>query len=53
MSVFFLASMIWHLFLAHDVEAAYASCDACQKGHRQDRGGRGRRQRRNVVLDQV
>lgn len=39
----FLAGVIWHLSLAHDVVAVYASSDACQKGHRQDRGGRGRR----------
>ena len=38
----FLAGVIWHLSLAHDVVAVYASGDACQKGHRQDRGGRGR-----------
>lgn len=39
----FLAGVIWHLSLAHDFEAVYASSDACQKGHRQDKGGRGRR----------
>lgn len=39
----FLAGVIWHLSLAHDVVAVYASGDACQKGHRRDRGGRGRR----------
>lgn len=37
----FLAGVIWHLSLAHDVVAVYASGDACQKGHRRDRGGRG------------
>lgn len=37
----FLAGVIWHLSLAHDVEAVYASGDVCQKGHRRDRGGGG------------
>lgn len=36
----FLAGVTWHLSLAHDVVAVYASVDACQKGHRQDRVGR-------------
>lgn len=37
----FLAGVTWHLSLAHDVVAVYASGDACQKGHRRDRVGRG------------
>lgn len=37
----FLAGVIWHLSLAHDVVAVYASGSACQEGHRKDRGGRG------------
>lgn len=55
----FLAGVTWHLSLAHDVAAVYASGKACQKGHRQDRVGREGRgakaEGRNaeIVLDQV
>lgn len=37
----FLAGAIWHLSLALDVVAVYASGTACQKGHRRGRVGRG------------